>query len=95
MKTKNTHGELLEPKMREVHKKLTSLGFSDEHFNIIFHRYLTTPAELKFLLTEIEEMQQLANVLQQKVSNFLVNAKAIVAEGERQAAKESNMQAAN
>ncbi len=86
---------MLEPKMREAHQKLSALGFSDEHFEIIFHKYITTPAELRFLVEEIEEIRQLAGIIQQKVANFLANAKFIVAEGEKNAIAGKSLQGAH
>jgi hypothetical protein len=95
METKKSHGKMLEPKMREAHQKLSALGFDDEHFEIIFHKYLTTPAEFRFLSNEIEEIHQFADIIQKKVANFLSNAKIIVAEGERNAMANSSLQEAH
>ena len=93
METKKSHGKMLEPKMRTAHQELSKLGFSDEHFSIIFHKYLTTPAELRMLLQEIEDINQFTTIIRQKIDNFLANAKVIIAEGERQAVNASQLQA--
>ena len=53
----DSHGKKLEPKLRELHNKLSSLGINQDLFKIIHRPGWTTLAELFFaenLISQIE-----------------------------------------
>ena len=83
---KKSHGEILEPRMRELHGKFETLRFDEELFKIIHFPGYTTPAEFFLIRQNLEMMHQLADMLSIQMQNILIGSEKIIAEVRQEAA---------
>ncbi|HYV91183.1 MAG TPA: hypothetical protein VE978_05345 [Chitinophagales bacterium] len=75
-----SHGATMQPRMRELHSKLTKLGTQNELLLILEKKGLTTPVQWYFIKQDIEALHQLTDLVQFKVESLLEGCNMIINE---------------
>lgn len=65
-----SHGKTLEPKLRQLHAKLSKLGVNEKLFQIIHRPGWTTPAEVHFFQQSMEHIEKTHDLLVQQLNDL-------------------------
>jgi len=65
-----SHGKMLEPKLRQIHVKLASLKINEDIYTIIHRPGWTTPAEVYFFQQMIEQIERTHDLLTQQLNSL-------------------------
>lgn len=76
----NAHGPVIEPKLRELDKKLTKLRVDTDLYTIIHQPGWTTLIDVHFVNTAIEAMAMHADALQHHLDALSKGSKMILAD---------------
>ena len=72
-----THGKTLEPRLRKMHIRLSSMSVKEDLFTIIHRPGWTTPAELFFFEQMLEHIERTQDLLDQQLGALARGAELV------------------
>lgn len=72
-----SHGKTLEPRLRKVHTRLSSLSVNEDLYTIIHRPGWTTPAELFFFTQMVEQIERTQDLLEHQLGDLVRGAELV------------------